>query len=55
MIVILSEYILSETMQGQLSVQQVYSIMNHKLGNNGIEGYHAEKKYVDCAQMMKDR
>lgn len=38
-----------------LSVPQVYSLVNNKIATNGIQGYHVEKKYVNCAQIAKDR
>jgi hypothetical protein len=42
-------------MQSNLSVQQIYSLVNNKLESGGVEGYHVEKKYYDCAQMMKQK
>lgn len=42
-------------MEQQLSMPQIYSLVNHKLSTAGIEGYHVENKHYDCAKMMKDR
>lgn len=42
-------------MDTPLSVPEIYSLVNNKLSSKGVEGYHVEKKYVDCAQIMKDR
>lgn len=40
-------------MQGQLSVENIYNLVNHKIDGKGVDGYHLEKKYVDCAKIMK--
>lgn len=43
-------------MDGQLSVQNIYSLVTHKIeGAKGVEGYHVDKKYFDCAKAMKER
>jgi hypothetical protein len=42
-------------MSTPLTVTEIYSLVNHTIASKGIEGYHVEKKYVNCAQIAKDR
>lgn len=41
-------------MEPSLTIKETYSIINNTSAGT-LDSYHVEKKYIDCAKIMKDR